>query len=295
MLCLSNLLNKRIPHMLSLQQLKPFILILFSSFVLIACSSKSPNTQDSTQYDVFAPTTKQVPKNPLSNIGKSNDDDPLKIGSTPTPPANQAYPKLIVGKIFVDSEKNKDFKRASTPLSDEVFMQKSGLAIPPLGAAPSKAEDDSDWISLMNPNGAVLTVWALAQGNWIWGYTLVDSIDFGDLRVWRFILFENDEVLIQNGGLKTCMNAYKNGIIHMACDKKNLYQRFKLIPMDNGSVQIKNIATNLCIQSPIGDVFGDFHKVSSIFLASCAVSSTLDRQWYITPPPFLVRPLYRKR
>lgn len=38
----------------------------------------------------------------------------------------------------------------------------------------------SDFVTIMNPNGASLTIWALNPGNWIWGYSLFASRPFGD-------------------------------------------------------------------------------------------------------------------
>lgn len=236
--------------------------------------------------------------NPLAGmIGKPNDADPLKIGSKPTIPAKQPFPKLLVGKIYFPNEENKNFTTRARPKLDRETLE--------LDIAKLKTQDKlllaqapnvpiSDWVSLLSPGGAALTVWALAQGNWLWGYTLIDSAGFGGARVWRFHFFPNDEVLIENGKTGTCVNAYKNGVIHSACNEKNKYQRFKLIPMTNEAFMLKNVGMNKCLQTPIGNVFGDFHKVSSIFLSSCAAGANLDQQWYVVAPPFLVRPLYKK-
>ena len=238
-------------------------------------------------------------------IGHSTDSDPLKIGSKPTPPAKQSTPALVVGPIVMPEDKNKRFNtRVRTQITEEMVGKGSHNAVlpikhPPLVGssgvnAPPIPPQNGDWIVLMSPGGAALTVWALAQGNWIWGYTLIDSIGFGGARVWRLRFFDNDEVMIENGETRTCLNAYKNGLIHMACNTKNRYQRFKLIPMSNESFQLKNVGFDQCVQAPIGDIFGDFHRVTSIFLTKCATGSNLDQQWYVAPPTFLVRPLYRR-
>lgn len=250
--------------------------------------------------------TKTGDVNPTAGLmGHSKDSDPLKIGSKPTPPAKQSTPALVVGPIVVPEDKNKRFNtRVRTQITEEMVGKNSRNAVPhikhpPLVGSsgvntPPIPPQNGDWIVLMSPGGAALTVWALAQGNWIWGYTLIDSIGFGGARVWRLRFFDNDEVMIENAETQTCLNGYKNGLIHMACNTKNRYQRFKLIPMSNESFQLKNVGFDLCVQAPIGDIFGDFHKVTGIFLSKCATGSNLDQQWYIAPPTFLVRPLYKR-
>lgn len=239
--------------------------------------------------------------NPVADVlGKAGDSDPLKIGNKPTPPANQAFPKLLVGKIFVPDEEGKKFN-TKVPNSLHRELLESHLqdskslvsnSMQALGNSPDVAK--SDWFSLLSPGGAALTVWALAQGNWLWGYTLIDSIGFGGARVWRFQFFENNEVLLENGKTGTCANAYKNGLIHMKCNPQNRFQRFKLIAMSNEAFMLKNVGMNKCVQAPIGNIFGDFHKVTSIFLTNCAAAANLDQQWYVVAPPFLVRPLYKR-
>lgn len=241
----------------------------------------------------FAACGSKADINPTAGlVGKPSDSDPLKIGSKPTPPAKQEIPALVVGPRILPEDKNRQFDTRAIPRLTEEMMKPSiqsrvgNAPIPPI---------NGDWMVLMSPGGAALTVWALAQGNWIWGYTLIDSIGFGGARVWRLRFFDNDEVMIENGKTGTCLNGYKNGLIHMACSTTNRYQRFKLIPMSNEAFQLKNVGFNKCVQAPIGNVFGDFHKVTSIFLTNCATGSNLDQQWYIVPPTFLVRPLYNRK
>lgn len=128
----------------------------------------------------------------------------------------------------------------------------------------------SDFLTILGPSGAALTVWALAQGNWIWGYTLIDSKGFGDARVWQLLLYPNDFAMIKNTKTNTCLNAYGNGIVHYPCDASNHAQMWKLIPMSNTAVQIKNLGNGKCIQAPITNLYGDFHKVFKIFTVECA-------------------------
>ncbi|TKX29646.1 toxin [Campylobacter sp. MIT 12-5580] len=257
------------------KHLKFYFLIGFLTCFLLACSAKEIN--------------------PLSTFGDKNDSDPLKIGKSPTLPAKQDTPSLLVGQIFMPEEKNKNFDKLlrNNELQNTMKIDKKPL-LQALGSSPSMA-DSSDWFSLMAANGAVLTVWALAQGNWLWGYTLIDSVSFGDARVWKFRLFANNEVLIQNAKTNTCVNTYGNGVIHSACDESNVYQRFKLIPMSNEAFMLQNTGTKRCLQVPIGDIFYDFHRVSGIYLSTCNAGDNLDQQFYIIPPPFLIRPLYDRR
>ncbi len=233
----------------------------------------------------------KIARNPLYGIiGSKDNTDPLNIGEYPTLPQENIDGKPIVGQILLPDEQKKIFNLQVSQLTENNLQ-------PPLLQSTPNTNDLStqgDWMTLMHPTGSVLTIWALAQGNWIWGYSLIDSIGFGGARVWKFLFLENDEVMIQNAKTNTCLNGYKNGLIHMACRKNNLYQRFKLIPMSNGAFMFKNVGFDKCIHAPIGNIFGDFHKVNGIFLSPCASGDNIDQQWYIAPPPLLIHPLYDK-
>lgn len=237
--------------------------------------------------------------NPLGrSFGKFDDPDPLKLGTTPTPPAHQETPSLLSGTDLV-------------PLTPIVPPLTRTNDKPKLGSSPNEISPRfkdggfndaltfesrpvvSDFLTILGPSGAALTVWALAQGNWIWGYTLIDSKSFGDARVWQLLLYPNDFAMIKNAKTNTCLNAYGNGIVHYPCDASNQAQMWKLNPMSNGAVQIENLAFKKCIQAPISNPLGDFHKVFSIFLTKCEQKQNLDQQWYLTSPPFTAKPLYR--
>lgn len=234
--------------------MRKFGILFFILFAFCACSVKEVN--------------------PLgTSFGAIDDGDPLKLGDNPTPPAKQKIPSLVDGSNLVPRTTN------------------SPLPRPILGSSNSPLS--SDFMTILGPSGAALTVWALAQGNWIWGYTLLDSKSFGDARVWQLLLQPNDIVMIKNAKTLTCLNAYRNGIVHYACDNTNQAQLWKLKPMDNGAVQIENLATKKCIQAPITNPLGDF-KVFSIFIKDCEEKDNLDQQWYLTTPPFNAQPLYRE-
>ena len=249
------------------------------------------------------------------------NDDPFNLGAKPSKlskPATQA--KLVVGEIFVPEEKNKNFDLSSdsrASLSLDKFLQnpapqninqdipKDSMpylapnATSPIQSTPPNALTSppsaplSDFFALMSPSGAVLTVWALAQGNWLWGYDLINSASFGDARIWRFRLLQNDEVLIENAKTLTCVNIYRGGLVHMACDESNANQRFKLIPMSNEAVMLKSVGANTCIQAELPTFFSTAEMTVNIYNADCE-DSTYDEQWYIIAPPFGSKPLYKR-
>ncbi|MBW1462017.1 hypothetical protein AT934_03870 [Campylobacter jejuni] len=64
---------------------------------------------------------------------------------------------------------------------------------------------------------------------------------FGDARVWQLLLYPNDFVIIKNAKTNTCLNTYGNKIVLYPCDASNHAQMWKLIPMSNTAVQIKNL------------------------------------------------------
>ncbi|AJC85290.1 cytolethal distending toxin, subunit CdtA [Campylobacter peloridis] len=252
---------------------------------------------------IFAGCSSKESINPLGrSFGKFNDSDPLKIGNTPTPPAKQEIPALISGDNLVpqvplqppitkiNTFKGDNAKKGPLPrlkgenqFNDAAVFENRGFP--------------SDFVTIMGPNGAALTVWALAPGNWIWGYTLANSKPFGDARVWQLIELPDDTVMIKNAKTNTCLNAYGNGIVHYPCDQSNYAQLWRLFPMDNGAFQIQNFATQKCIQTPITNVMTDFKfSFFNIFLAPCLKSGekNLDRQWYISPPTFTAKTPYIK-
>ncbi|MCV3453817.1 RICIN domain-containing protein [Campylobacter sp. FU_520] len=238
--------------------------------------------------------------NPLGrSLGGVNDIDPLKIGKNPTPPTKQKTPALVEGKKF-----------SAIPLEPPLIKTNTFKGDNPIkGPLPRLTSDNkfasnalyensgiaSDFVTIMNPNGAALTVWALNPGNWIWGYNLFDSKSFGDARVWQLIEFPNNKVMIKNAKTNTCLNAYGNGIVHYPCDQSNFAQFWRLYPMSNGAYQIQNYATQQCIQTTVANVMEEFNfDYYSIYLTPCLKSKekNLDRQWSISAPAFQTRSPY---
>ncbi|EAK1935986.1 cytolethal distending toxin subunit A [Campylobacter jejuni] len=242
--------------------------------------------------------------NPLGrSFGEFNDGDPLKIGKNPTPPAKQKTPALIEGKNIVPA-----VPLVPPLIKTNTFKGDNAIKGPNPRLKSSKSFNDvsvfenrgfpSDFITIMNPNGAALTVWALAPGNWIWGYNLINSKPFGDARVWQLIEFPNDFVMIKNAKTNTCLNAYANGIVHYPCDQSNHAQLWKLFPMSNGAFQIQNFATQKCIQTPVKNVMHEFNfSFYNIYLTDCVKKGerNLDRQWYITVPTFTAKTPYMEK
>lgn len=201
-------------------------MLFYDFFSLNACSSKFENV------------------NPLGrSFVEFEDADPLKLRLKPTFPTNQEISNLISSADLVpiipitlpltrtsNSANNNAVNGINPRFKDEAFNDVLIFENRPVV---------SDFLTILGPSGAALTVWALAQGNWIWGYTLIDNKGFGDVRVWQLLLYPNDFAMIKNAKTNTCLNAYGNGIIHYPCDASNHAQMWKLIPMSNIAVQIK--------------------------------------------------------
>ncbi|EBR5103198.1 cytolethal distending toxin subunit A [Salmonella enterica] len=138
--------------------------------------------------------------------------------------------------------------------------------------------------TIMAQNGRILTVWALAKGNWLWAYGPSSSASFGSVRNWHITpVYKNGKNTFRfvNGVTGTCIEAYKNGLIHTDCDDKNISQDFFLIPATNGGVFLKSLAKDKCVRYDIIT-----HTIySSVFLTECvsARGKSYDQIWYIAP------------
>ncbi|MCV3553351.1 RICIN domain-containing protein [Campylobacter sp. CNRCH_2013_0898h] len=238
--------------------------------------------------------------NPLGrSFGEFSDGDPLKIGKNPTPPAKQKTPTLVEGKKIPAIPLEPPLMKVNTFKGDNAVKGPLPRLTSSNGFTSNALYENigfvSDFVTIMNPNGAALTVWALNPGNWIWGYNLFDSKSFGDARVWQLIEFPNNTVMIKNAKTLTCLNAYGNGIVHYPCDQTNFAQFWRLYPMSNGAYQIQNFATQQCIQTTVGNVMEEFYfGYYSIYLTPCLKSKekNLDRQWSISAPAFQTRSPY---
>ncbi|EDS7589486.1 TPA: hypothetical protein ACF67X_003203 [Salmonella enterica] len=138
--------------------------------------------------------------------------------------------------------------------------------------------------TIMAQNGRVLTVWALAEGNWLWAYGPAASSSFAGIRNWHIVPVNKGGQNIfrfVNGVTGTCIEAYKNGLIHTICKDENNAQNFLLIPATNGGVFIKSPVQNKCVRYDIIT-----HTIySTVYLAECVSvkNKSYDQIWYIAP------------
>lgn len=110
--------------------------------------------------------------NPLRrSFGEFEDTDSLKLGLEPTFPTNQEIPSLISSANLVlitpitppltrtsNSTNNNAVNGINPRFKDEAFNDVLIFENRPAV---------SDFLTILGPSGAALTVWALAQGNWI--------------------------------------------------------------------------------------------------------------------------------
>ncbi|TQR31886.1 toxin [Campylobacter sp. MIT 99-7217] len=265
-------------------QLILVVVFTIFSFIISACSLKSTTQTNQSSLET----------NPLDTaFGSPNDSDPLSLGSTPTPPSKSfKNPRPIKSQSKLQTQtlplmkeiytKKPLIRSSSKPLLTSARQNMPKISVQ--GVPPDLFDRTSDFMVIMGANGVLITIWATAPGNWLWGYSLNNSADLGGYRIWRLILLPNDEVMILNFATRTtCINTYKNGVIHSPCNINNVYQKFTLRPMTNGAVQIYNKATNSCLQTPISDVFNgdDFGAIN----LSSKCDNSIDQQWYLLPPP----------
>lgn len=233
-----------------------YVYLIFATFFFLACSSKP-----------------EISKSSL--LSESQKD--LGIGLSPTPPPNLEIPNEKSRQKFMQSQ-----------------MQKT--KIPVIGSgnntnnAPKIDKNASNPVSIMSSSGGLLTLWALKPRNWVWGYTPLDAQSFHQAPFWRIINFPNGQVMIKNEEKGTCLQAYGNGAIHEVCNENNPEQFWVLNFFDNQAVQIQNVGTKACLQTPTNRSTSYY----SIYLTKCAINEpNLDQQWYITPiidnaPPIFV-------
>ncbi|WP_253030727.1 cytolethal distending toxin subunit A/C [Escherichia coli] len=160
---------------------------------------------------------------------------------------------------------------------------------------------DSPEVSIMSTGGALLTVWARPVRNWLWGYTPFDSVSFGENRNWK-ILDGKDAGTVKfvNAAQGTCIESFKNGVIHNSCDDNSLAQEFQLLPSTNGNVIIKSSEQQKCIRADYLSRTIRSPFAFTITLEKCpgAKEETQEMLWAISPPvkaakPNLIKPELR--
>ncbi len=227
--------------------------LLFISLIFISCSSSkapySPPIMDddspfrnSLKTPILNKFDLADPSNPLANTNSSNNQS-----NSSSQPPQITQPPLLTAPAALGSSPSLGSK--STPLT----------IINPMG-------------------GSAITVWALAPGNWLWGYTLDNSKEFGRARSWQVLNLGNDIALIINFLTNTCIHDEGGGITHRNCDINNRSQQWQLSAMDNGAIQIKSSASNKCITTDLGSLTqtGSYY---SLAMRECNFKPNFNQQW----------------
>lgn len=181
--------------------------------------------------------------------------------------------------------------RISENLSLASPLRRVERALPSiLSTSPRKATSASDYTTIMGQEGSVITVWALAPRNWLWGYTAINSTNFGNIRNWKIERsFRREHFRFINQQLNTCIQAYGNGLIHATCEPKNLDQDFELIPTTSGAIFIKSVSQQRCVTyNPVNT-----QGYLTITLSKCDdnITPLRDQTWYLTPPFLPANPI----
>lgn len=230
-------------------------LIIFSSFIISGCT-----THDCSEY---SGTTKNEPyypqsEEPIAPTEEVLSNIDLDAGNTNTLP-------LLSSGIVGGMAANNSISTTSSPKHS------------------SNPTDPANFITLMGQNGRVLTVWALAQRNWLWAYSNKESGGFGTIRNWRLQKSLTPEHFkFVNQSLGTCMEAYRNGVIHNQCNSEDTSQDFELLPTNTGAVVVRSLSQNRCLTyNPVSST-----GYSTVTLEQCTgVTSALkDQTWYLAPP-----------
>ncbi|EJW4862247.1 hypothetical protein OCD12_005174, partial [Salmonella enterica] len=115
------------------------------------------------------------------------------------------------------------YPSADSPVPPALPLPSPGPGMPP-GINSDGEVSYTSLRTIMAQNSRVLTVWALAEGNWLWAYGSVSSSSFGGVRNWHIVPVNKrgqNTFKFVNGVTGTCIEAYKNGLIHSACNSEN--------------------------------------------------------------------------
>lgn len=137
-------------------------------------------------------------------------------------------------------------------------------------------------VTIMNDSSGIITVWALAPNNWLWGYSPHDSASFGNVRNWYVLKNSNGSVSFKNAELSTCISAHGNGIVHIGCNINDPNQQFDLLLLTNGSVAIKNAENQRCLSIP--RIRTTVYMPISFTDCVKEDQNTVEQQWFIAPP-----------
>lgn len=245
--------------------MRNLLFMLFISLIFISCSSsKTPYSlpiidddspfRNSLKTPILNKFDLADPSNPLANTNSSNNQS-----NSSSQPPQITQPPLLTAPAALGSSPSLGSK--STPLT----------IINPMG-------------------GSAITVWALAPGNWLWGYTLDNSKEFGRARSWQVLNLGNDIALIINFLTNTCIHDEGGGITHRNCDINNKSQQWQLSAMDNGAIQIKSSASSKCITTDLGSLTqtGSYY---SLAMRECNFKPNFNQQWVFIPEAAPTSPL----
>ncbi|WP_086278423.1 RICIN domain-containing protein [Campylobacter devanensis] len=240
--------------------MRNLLFLLFISLIFISCSSgKAPYslpiiddnfTRNSLKTPILNKFDLANPSNPLANTNSSNN-----------------RPNSVSQITLSSSQTN------ST-----------------LGSSPSLGSKSAP-LTIINPKGgSAITVWALAPSNWLWGYTLDNSKEFGRARSWQVLNLGDDIALIINFLTNTCIHDEGGGITHRNCDINNKSQQWQLSAMDNGAIQIKSSASSKCITTDLGSLTqtGSYY---SLAMRECNFKPNFNQQWVFIPEAAPTSPL----
>ena len=240
--------------------------LLFISLIFISCSSSKTPYSPSIIDDSFTHNSLKPPI--LNKFDLTNSNNPTNQTNT-TPSNNQP-------------------NSANQPLQ---ITQPPLLTAPAaLGSSPSLGSKSTP-LTIINPKGgSAITVWALASGNWLWGYTLDNSKEFGRARSWQVLNLGDDIALIINFLTNTCIHDEGGGITHRDCDINKKSQQWHISAMDNGAIQIKSSASSKCITTDLGSLTqtGSYY---SLAMRECNFKPNFNQQWVFIPEAAPTSPL----
>ena len=179
-------------------------------------------------------------------------------------------------------------------------LSESGIPIPGASALPLNTSftipvpvpQEPPTISLVNMDGAVLTMWSRSAGSSLWGYYIDDSNNFGDLRNWNIregtrpgtIQFENKEI----GTCMTSFNGFKGGVQLSTAPRAFSPERFdfKLHSTINGNYILQSMSTNLCVRSKFFERNESSSYATTIVMQKCPSEGEIAEEfmWSIGAP-----------
>ena len=237
--------------------------LLFISLIFISCSSSKTPYSPSIIDDSFTHNSLKTPI--LNKFDLTNSNNPTNQTQSNNQPNSANQPPQITQPPLL-----------TAPAA--------------LGSSPSLGSKSAP-LTIINPKGgSAITVWALASGNWLWGYTLDNSKEFGRARSWQVLNLGDDIALIINFLTNTCIHDEGGGITHRDCDINNKSQQWQLSAMDNGAIQIKSSASSKCITTDLGSLTqtGSYY---SLAMRECNFKPNFNQQWVFIPEAAPTSPL----